>query len=97
MRSAVGSLSGWLLSGLLVSVVSAASAQGPSCVSVCADKTRDCAAQCEALVGGERESCELACGRALLVSCVVDCQATNVVVWDDYEVAAVEDGTDRED
>jgi hypothetical protein len=94
MRNAAGILSVWLFSGLLVST---ASAEAPSCVSVCAEKTRDCAARCAALPGGESESCELACGRALLVSCVVECQATNVVVWDDYEVAAAPDGADRED
>jgi hypothetical protein len=94
MRSGIGFLGTVLLAAL---IAAPALAEGPTCVSVCADKTRDCAAECSARVGGEGESCELACGRALLVSCVVDCQATNVVVWDDYEVVAVEDGAEDED
>jgi hypothetical protein len=71
-----------------------ATAQEPTCVTLCQQKVDACASQCEALGDAvyrdpaSLRQCQLACAKELFVSCVERCSRTGEVVEDDYGVAA---------
>ena len=80
----------WLLgvSGAwLLALASPAAGGGPTCVTGCVDKTDACAVIVHELTGMDPRASQLGCAHALFVDCVARCQESNVIVWDDYQVA----------
>ena len=77
------------VSSLLVALgltASPAAAQAPTCVTDCQAKADACAGECVELSGANFADCQLTCAEALFVDCVVSCQDTNEVVWNDYQL-----------
>jgi hypothetical protein len=67
-----------------------ATAQQPTCVTLCQQKVDLCASQCEELGDAvyrdpaSLRQCQLACAQQLFVACVERCTQTGEVVEDDY-------------
>jgi hypothetical protein len=86
------SLAGWCLAAAFAA--GTATAQQPTCVTLCQQKVDACASECEALADtvyrdpASLRQCQLACAQQLFVSCVERCSETGHVVEGDYGIVA---------